>query len=261
MIRLLKIELLKLVPYRTFKILFAIYLLLMILALLIGKNLAGGGEEGITSANVLGFPNIWNYYTLYACYFNIIISILVIFVTGNEYTYRTLRQNIIDGLTRQEAVLGKITLIVLLSTITTIILVVSGLIAGNIYSLPEARSEMFDHSGFIFAYFIQSLGMMSMGYFFGTLFKRTGLAVIIFLLFLFPIDVILREGIFPDGVGDYMPVATYFLKMVPVPVDHIMSGGLEAPPSAPTALSLAVGFGYAVLFCVLGWVITKNRDL
>lgn len=40
-----------------------------------------------------------------------------------------------------------------------------------------------------------------------------------------------------------------------------MSGGLEAPPSAPTALSLAVGFGYAVLFCVLGWVITKNRDL
>ena len=58
MIRLLKIELLKLVPYRTFKILFAIYLLLMTLVLLVGKNLGGSGDEGLTSANVLGFPNI-----------------------------------------------------------------------------------------------------------------------------------------------------------------------------------------------------------
>mgnify|MGYP003547454774 FL=1 len=261
MIRLLKIELLKLVPYRTFKILFAIYLLLMTLVLLVGKNLGGSGDEGLTSANVLGFPNIWNYYTLYACYFNIILAILVIFVTCNEFTYRTLRQNIIDGLTRQETVIGKITLIVLLSIITTVILIISGLVAGNIYSLPEDRDQMFGHSGFIFAYFIQSLGMMSMGYFFGTLFKRTGLAVIIFLIFLFPIDVILREGIFPDGFGDYMPVATYFLKMVPFPLDHTMSGGLEPTPAAPTALSLVVGAAYAVIFCGLGWWITKKHDL
>lgn len=261
MIRLLKIELLKLVPYRTFKILFAIYLLLMTLVLLIGRNLAGGGEEGLTSANVLGFPNIWNYYTLYACYFNIIIAILVIFVTCNEFTYRTLRQNIIDGLTRQETVIGKITLIVLLSIITTVILIITGLIAGNVYALPEDRDQMFGHSGFIFAYFIQSLGMMSMGYFFGTLFKRTGLAVIIFLIFLFPIDVILREGIFPDGFGDYMPVATYFLKMVPFPIDHAMSGGLEPTPAAPTTLSLVVGAAYAAIFCGLSWWITKKRDL
>jgi len=261
MIRLLRIELLKLVPYRTFKILFAIYVLLMTLALLVGKNLAGGGEEGLTSATVLGFPNIWNYYTLYACYFNIILAILVIFVTCNEFTYRTLRQNIIDGLTRQETVIAKILLIVLLSIISTIILMLSGLIAGNIYSLPAQKDQMFAHSGYIFAYFIQSLGMMSMGYFFGTLFKRTGLAVIIFLIFLFPIDVILREGIFPSGFGDYMPVATYFLKMVPFPVDHLMSGGLEPTQTAPTALSLGVGAFYAVVFCVLGWAITKKRDL
>lgn len=261
MIRLLKIELLKLVPYRTFKILFAIYLLLMTLVLLVGKNLGGSGDEGLTSASVLGFPNIWNYYTLYACYFNIILAILVIFVTCNEFTYRTLRQNIIDGLTRQETVIGKITLIILLSIITTVILIISGLVAGNIYSLPEDRDQMFGHSGFIFAYFIQSLGMMSMGYFFGTLFKRTGLAVIIFLIFLFPIDVILREGIFPDGFGDYMPVATYFLKMVPFPLDHTMSAGLEPTPEAPTALSLVVGAAYAVIFCGLGWWITQKRDL
>lgn len=261
MIRLLRIELLKLLPYRTFKILFVLYLILMVGALLIGKNLAGSGEAGLTSDKVLGFPNIWNYYSFYACYFNIILGILVIFVTGNEFTYRTLRQNVIDSLHRSDTVFGKVSLIVLLSIITTLVLFISGIIGGSIYSTPEARGNIFGHSGFVFAYFIQSLGVMSMGYFFGTLFKRTGLAVIIFLIFLFPIDVILREGILPEGSGDYMPVATYFLKLVPFPFDHMMSGGAEPPAAAPTTLSLIVGLFYAFLFCFGGWYITKSRDL
>lgn len=259
--RLLKIELLKLFPYRTFKILFIIYLVLMTGALLTGKNMAGGDSEGLTAAKVLGFPNIWNYYTLYACYFNIILAILVIFVTCNEFTYRTIRQNVIDGLTRQETVNGKIYLIILLAAICTAVLTVSGVMAGLIYSDADTKSQMFGHSGFIFAYFIQSLGIMSMGYLFGTIFKRTGLAVIIFLIFLFPVDVILREAIFPDSFGDYMPVATYFLKLVPFPMDHLRSAGMEPAPAAPTALSLGVGAFYAVFFCAVTAYITRKRDL
>lgn len=259
MLRLLRIELLKLIPYRTFKILFIIYLLLMVLWLVGGKGIST--MLGLSPDQTLGFPNIWNYYTLYACYFNIILAILVIFITGNEYTYRTLRQNVIDGMQRTETVQGKILLITLLSVVSTLVLAISGVIGGNVYAGENSSGNMFSHSGFIFAYFIQSLGMMSMGFFFGTLFKRTGLAVIIFLIFLFPVDVILREGIFPDGAGDFMPVATYFLKLVPFPLDHVMSHGEEATPAAPTGLALGVGFGYALLFCALSWFITKKRDL
>lgn len=259
MLRLLRIELLKLLPYRTFKILFLIYLLLMVLWLVGGKGIAA--TVNLTPADVIGFPNIWNYYTLYACYFNIILAILVIFVTCNEYTYRTLRQNVIDGLQRTETVQAKILLIITLSIISTIVLSISGMIGGMVFSDAENKARMFEHSGFIFAYFIQSLGMMSMGLFFGTLFKRTGLAVIIFLIFLFPVDVILRAGILPDGSGDYMPVATYFLKIVPFPLDHVMSQGEESTPAGPTGLSLAVGFFYAILFAGISWMITKKRDL
>jgi ABC-2 type transport system permease protein len=176
MIRLLKIELLKLVPYRTFKILFAIYLLLMTLVLLVGKNLGGSGDEGLTSANVLGFPNIWNYYTLYACYFNIILAILVIFVTCNEFTYRTLRQNIIDGLTRQEAVIGKNYINSIIEYNYNGYFNHQWISCGKyLFIARGTATKCSDIREFIFAYFIQSLGMMSMGYFFGTLFKRTGL--------------------------------------------------------------------------------------
>ena len=259
MLRLLRIELLKLIPYRTFKILFVLYLLLMVLWLLAGKGIASTFD--LTAEQVLGFPNIWNYYTLYACYFNIILTILVIFITCNEYTYRTLRQNVIDGLRRAEIVQSKILMIITLSIISTLVLAVSGIIGGMLYSADADKGRMLEHSGFIFAYMVQALGMMGMGYFFGTLFKRTGLAVIIFLIFLFPVDVILRAGILPDGAGDYMPVATYFLKMVPFPLDHVMSHGEEPTPGAPTALSMIVGFAYAILFSGISWMIIKKRDL
>jgi len=257
MMRLLRIELYKLLPYLTFKILFLLYLLLMVLWLLGGKGVAE--MLGLQPEQVLGFPNIWNYYALYACYFNIILAILVIFITCNEYTYRTLRQNVIDGLTRVETVRGKLFLILLLSLISTVVLLISGMTGGYMYS--GGSGNMFEHSGFVAAYLIQSLGMMSMGFLFGTLFKRTGLAVIIFLIFLFPVDVILRAGILPDGAGDYMPVATYFLKLVPFPLDHVMSNGASATPTAPTALSMVVGFGYAILFWMLSWFIIRRRDL
>ena len=259
--KLLRIEFLKLIPYRTFKILFILYTLLMVLVLFSGKNLFGGGSEGLSSDDVLGYPNIWNYYTLYACYFNIILAILVVFVTCNEYTYRTIRQNVIDGLTRQDAVKGKIFLVITLAIISTVVLFVSGLIAGYLYSSPENKSNIFGHTGFVFAYFIQSLGLLSLGFLAGTIFKRTGLAVIVFLIFLFPVDVILREAIFPPGAGDYMPVSTYFLKLVPFPLNHVMSGGEDPPASAPTTISLAVGLAYAVLFNLITMYIVKRRDL
>ncbi|MEZ5013685.1 MAG: hypothetical protein R2794_05285, partial [Chitinophagales bacterium] len=99
MFRLLKIELSKLWPYRAFKVLFIIYLVLMGLTLAGGAKI-GNSDGGLTPEKILGFPNIWNYYTLYACYFNVIIAMLVIFISGNEYSNRTSRQNIIDGLTR-----------------------------------------------------------------------------------------------------------------------------------------------------------------
>lgn len=259
MLRLLRIELLKLIPYRTFKLLFLLYLLLMVLWLLGGKGIASTVQ--LTPEQVLGFPNIWNYYALYACYFNIILAILVIFITCNEFTYRTLRQNVIDGMQRTETVQGKVVLIVLLSVISTAVLTISGIIGGMLFSADADKGRMLEHSSFIFAYMVQSLGMMSMGFFFGTVFKRTGLAVIIFLIFLFPVDVILRAGILPDGSGDYMPVATYFLKIVPFPLDHVMSHGEESTPSAPTALSMIVGFLYAILFIAISWMVTRKRDL
>lgn len=258
MFRLLKIELSKLWPYRAFKVLFIIYLVLMGLTLAGGAKI-GNSDGGLTPEKILGFPNIWNYYTLYACYFNVIIAMLVIFISGNEYSNRTSRQNIIDGLTRNESVAAKVLLITALAVINTIFLFISGSIGGFIYSTPEMKADWFGHTGFIFAYFIQTFGLLSLGYLLATIFRKTGMAVIVFLLFLFPVDVIIRASL---GInGDFLPVGNYFLKMVPFPVEHALSGGEEPTPLAPTMQSLMVGAGYAVLFNIISLLVIRKRDL
>ncbi|MFI5171760.1 MAG: ABC transporter permease [Chitinophagales bacterium] len=259
MMRLLKIELLKLIPYRTFKVLFAIYLFLLVGILLAADNFFGG--LGAPQEQVLQFPNIWNYYTLCANYFNIILGIIIIFITCNEITYRTLRQNVIDGLTRTEVVLAKMYLILFLAILLTVFILISGLIAGTINGTIPGGSGFSDHIEFLFAYFIQSLGVMSLSLLMANIFKRSALAIIIFLIFLFPVDVILRESLLPKGSGDYLPVATYFLKLVPAPGNHILSHGEEPTQDMPTALSLLVGTGYMILFFAINWWVIKKRDL
>ncbi len=259
MMRLLRIELSKLIPYRTFRILFLIYLVLLVGILLAADNLFGG--FGAPQEQVLQFPNIWNYYTLCANYFNIILGIIIIFITCNEISYRTLRQNVIDGLTRNEVVLAKMYLILFLAIFLTLFIFVTGMIAGSINGTIPGGAGFTDHMEFLFSYFIQSLGIMSLALVMGNVFKRSALAIIIFLIFMFPIDVILREAVLPEGAGNYMPVATYFLKIVPAPGEHILSHGEEPTQDMPTALSLIVGTCYIILFFLINWMVIKKRDL
>ena len=254
MMRLLKIELLKLLPYKTFRVLFLIYLVLLFCILLVADNF-------FDIPSVLQFPNLWNYYTCLGAFINIILGIIIIFITCNEITYRTLRQNVIDGLTRTEVVLSKIYLIVFFAVVITLFLFITGLIAGSINGTIEGGGNFTDHSEFLFAFFIQVLGVMSLAFLLGNLFKRSAIAIILFLVFLFPVDLVLREAILPDGSGDYLPVSTYFLKLLPVPMDHLRSHGDEPTQNLPTVLSMGVGAVYVVIFFLLNLFMIRRRDL
>ena len=259
MMRLIKIELLKLLPYKTFRILFLIYLVLLFCILLVADDFFG--KIGAPKEQVLQFPNLWNYYTCIAGYLNIILGIIIIFITCNEITYRTLRQNVIDGLTRTEVVLSKIYLIICFAILITLFLFITGLIAGSINGTIEGGGNFTDHIEFLFAFFIQTLGVMSLAFLMGNLFKRSAIAIILFLIFLFPVDLVLREAILPEGGGDYLPVATYFLKLMPAPLNHILSHGDEPTKDLPTILSMSVGAVYVIIFFTLNLFMIRRRDL
>ncbi|HAK12034.1 MAG TPA: ABC transporter permease, partial [Chitinophagaceae bacterium] len=66
------------------------------------------------------FPETWHSVAYFSSWFVMIPSILVIMVITNEYTYKTHRQNIIDGMSRQEFMLGKMIDVAIIAGVATI---------------------------------------------------------------------------------------------------------------------------------------------
>ena len=62
---------------------------------------------------------------------NIVLGIIVIFVISNEYSFKTMRQNLIDGLNRNQLFVSKLLLISILTFLSTLVVYLSGLIAGK----------------------------------------------------------------------------------------------------------------------------------
>ncbi len=62
---------------------------------------------GFTWRNLFRFPDVWSSFAWVASWFNLLLAILVITIAGNEFSGRTLRQQVITGLSREEWLAGK----------------------------------------------------------------------------------------------------------------------------------------------------------
>jgi ABC-2 type transport system permease protein len=261
MMRLLQIEWIKLWPYKAFRILFIVYFLLLGLSLLIGRSLnTGDGADFNELFKILNVPNLWNYYLFVAVLLNIVLGIIVIFVVTNEYSYKTMRQNLIDGLTRKELFLSKFLLLLILTGLSTIVVYISGLIAGAVYNPDAAFADLLERNVLVFGYTVACLGTLSMAAMFSVLLKRSGLATIVFILFIFPFDVIINQGLLKGCCNDYLPVSVLFKGIIEWPSKMIQSFGAEAQTSLEW-LPLTMGFVYIVLFNGITFLLIRRRDL
>lgn len=83
------------------------------------KDVAGALAKQLLG-NPFAFPETWHSVAYFSSWFVMIPSILVIMVITNEYTYKTHRQNIIDGMSRQEFMLGKMIDVAIIAGVATI---------------------------------------------------------------------------------------------------------------------------------------------
>src|SRR5882724_12233184 len=127
MLHLLKIDLKKLTSYRTFWVVCGLYFLTLAFTTASGmeflKWMAGKGAEFGTIINIsriplYHFPDVWQNLVYISGFFKIVLAIMVVISVTNEYQYRTIRQNIIDGMSRWEFLFSKILTNVLLSLIS-----------------------------------------------------------------------------------------------------------------------------------------------
>lgn len=179
MLRLLSIEFHKLKHNRASKALSIIYFALLTSIALIAaiKFDIGPIKFHLAEQGIFNFPYIWHFNTYMASIFKFFLLLVIVSMMANEYSYKTLKQNLIDGLSKKEFILSKFYTVVAFALISTAFVFVVSLILGLIYSDFNELSIIFSDLGYLLAFFIKLLGFFSFGLFLGILIKRSAFAV------------------------------------------------------------------------------------
>lgn len=179
MFRLIAIELHKIRYHRASVLLLIAYFLLLTSIALIAaiKFDIGPVKFHLAEQGIFNFPFIWHFNTFIAAILKFFLLLVIVSMMGNEYSYVTLKQNLIDGLSKQEFILSKFYTVVLFAVVSTIFVFFVSLILGLMYSDFNEISIIFSDLEYLLAFFVKLVGFFSFGLFLGLLIKRSAFAV------------------------------------------------------------------------------------
>tara|TARA_B110000240_G_scaffold197246_1_gene251852 strand:- start:1592 stop:2431 length:840 start_codon:yes stop_codon:yes gene_type:complete len=177
--RLLKIELFKLWHNRISKILiFGYFLLIFSIAILSTIKIEFGpinfylAEQGI-----FNFPYIWHFNTFMIALLKVFFAIIIVAMIGNEYSNKTLKQNLIDGLSKAEFLRSKIYAILAFVFTSTLLVFIISLILGGIYSDYDELPIIFTDLEYLVAYAVKLFGFFTFCLFLSILIKKSAFAL------------------------------------------------------------------------------------
>lgn len=186
MIRLLRIEISKLYPNRFFRILgilwlFAFFSIPVAFNYFLEwmKDKVPTGTENMLRPDqypIFDFVDIWQNLAYLYKMVTIFLCFIVLASVTNEFDFKTIRQNVIDGLSRREFWLSKISFMLAISFVATAFLTIIGLAVGFAYSPVTAPEYIFRHIEFVGAYFFQVFYFLMFCYVISLLIKRAGFA-------------------------------------------------------------------------------------
>jgi ABC-2 type transport system permease protein len=188
MIRIVKTEWLKIKNYPAFWWVFGItaltypgvnYLFLYAYHDITRQQSTTGKVLKALMGNPFALPEGWRTMAFFSSFFIYIPSIVVIMLITNEYTYKTNRQNIIDGWSRKNFMTAKMIDVLLLSGIVTILYAVVVLLIG-LSNTAGGTAGSWDLSYYIGLFFLQTFSQLSIAFTVGMLLRKAFIALAIF---------------------------------------------------------------------------------
>lgn len=268
MVRALKLELLKFKSYRPFQIILLLYVAVYF-AIGLSVNWfvnyllseAGEGESAILKSGlpVFDFVDLWQNLAYIVFLFKVILGFIVIISICLEHSTKTIRQNFIDGLSRREYLLSKISLILFLTLLSGLILTILGLILGLLYSPVKSFPFIVMNMEFVLAHMFEVFCYLSLAMFLATLIRKTGFTIVLFTLYTIaiePIATAIMEFEYKLPVW-YFPVEA-INNIVRVPFPKYIFREVQDFVALQDVL---VAGGWAALFLFLTYRLTINRDV
>ena len=277
--RLLSIELQKIWKNRASRILTISYFVLLTFIALIAsiKLEIGIFKLNIAEQGIFNFPYIWHFNTYIAAILKLFLAIVIVSMVANEYTYGTLKQNLIDGLSKKEFILSKFFTVLVLALVSTIFIFIMSLILGYSFSSYTELSIVFSDMEYLFAYFLKLTAFFSFCLFLGILVKRSAFAI----GFLFVWNIIesiikglLKFQVFPKS--NYSENFTQFLPLeamsnlivepftrlsVIKTIETTIGGEANLKDYGVNVDTILIVVAWTAIFVFLSYWLLKKRDL
>jgi ABC-type transport system involved in multi-copper enzyme maturation permease subunit len=278
MLRLLSIEIHKLKNSRASKVLIITYFALLTSIALIAaiKFDIGPIQFHLAEQGIFNFPYIWHFNTFIAAFFKFFLLLVIVSMMANEYSNKTLKQNLIDGLSKKEFILSKFYTVIAFALISTLFVFVVSFVLGLIYSDYNEISIIFSDLEYLMAFFVKLVGFFSFGLFLGMLIKRSAFAVGAMLIWFFAETIgynILKWNVFrgtdvADQIFQFAPLKSMW-NLIDEPFSR-----LNAVKSLASQIGEDISTDYGIhlyeILIVLGWTflfiyasyyLLKIRDL
>ncbi|MFD1550943.1 hypothetical protein DNU06_04930 [Putridiphycobacter roseus] len=298
--QILKTEYLKLkgnTSFRVFSIFFLVFLPVIIFTI---PSIITDGLTGINTYPFLprDYETTW-YFTAYiASWFSLfILSFILIFHITNEYTYKTVRQNIIDGYSRMDFFKSKLYMLLTIAIIATLYVAIVGFSAGLYFQSFEVAEGMdlnpMDLMGggdmpnpmdimdkmtnptfvsldfgsplvgmtAVLSYFVQVLAYLVFAIFMGFLLRKGAIAVIVYFA-AFVVERIIGVQLNGNGlgwIGEHLPLRV-FSQVLPHPSFSDLIMGLQSVDNL-NPKNVWLSLVYVLLFLLLTRFIFFKRDV
>jgi hypothetical protein len=223
------------------------------------ENRGSGVQEQAMKAmmgNPFVFPKVWLSASWFGGLFFIMVGMLFILLITNEVQYRTHRQNIIDGWSRLDFLKAKLSLMLFFVLTSTLMVFLSGLLVGLLYSSDSG--DLFYGIYFVGYFALMATIYLAAAFLIAMLVKRTGLSIIIYFALVCIVDNLLWLilTLQDNQVGYFLP-----LECVDSLVPNPFKPSILEKRSIPDYVLVTTAVAYLSLFT---WIITnyfKKSDL
>jgi hypothetical protein len=270
MVQLLKIEWLKIKNYMASTVIGLFFLFGILIANYVVYLVKNEVDKTSPMVGALAgsapydFEQVWQTTSYVSGCLLLLPGLLLIILMTNEFTYKTHRQNIIDGWSRQQFIDVKLMLVLVLTSMATLMVIITALIFG----FSSGTSFSLEHFESVGYFFLKALSYNMIAMLMATLIRKTGFAIGVFVVYLCAeniISVLLEvwsgrikgnHHIDLGNMGDYLPMnASDGMLHFPNNTITNMAKNSDFFPSNYLYVTLPLAILYLVLF--VWW--SRNR--
>jgi ABC-2 type transport system permease protein len=267
--KLLKTEWIKLKNYNAFIVLSLFFVVGIVVANYIvyytkTQVIDKADTMGLVAGSIYNFPGTWQTTSYVSGCLLLLSGLLIALLTTNEFSYRTHRQNIIDGWSRQNFIHVKLMLCLIAAAAATVVVFLTALVFGSIGSTAFSLQGI----KFIGFFFLKALSYNLIALLFSVLIRKTGFAIGLFFVYMWLenfLSVLLQGWSYKlkaDGkldigdMGDYLPMNAAD-ALLSFPENTLTKMAKNAAPLPHDYWQVTLGLAILYMLVYIAW--SKNR--